>query len=94
MDAARTGFVLVSTPEHLPVAETERAATALRRNGVPVAGLVANRVRSSDGEAQYLRHLEAIARPSALLQLAEQPGPLRGVDRLRAVADVIAGIAP
>ena len=84
----------MSTPEHLAVAETDRAVTALRRNGVPVAGLVANRVRSNEGEAPYLGQLESMARPSTLLRLDEQPGQLRGVDRLRTVADALTGLAP
>jgi len=44
VDEAVTALFLVLVPEKLPVLETEKAVQALRRHGVPLAGLVVNRV--------------------------------------------------
>lgn len=61
-DAAHSAFVLVLTPERLPVEETARALAALRRARVPVAGLVVNRVLPDSADGAFLaarRRLEA-----------------------------------
>ena len=43
-DPHRTGFVFVVTPEHLPVAETERSVRMLDKYGIPVAAILLNQV--------------------------------------------------
>lgn len=44
LDPEVTAFVLVLVPEKLPILESEKALETLRRHGVPVAGMVVNRV--------------------------------------------------
>jgi len=43
-DRERTSFVFVLTPEHLPVAETERAVGALAKAGIPVGPIITNQI--------------------------------------------------
>ncbi len=68
-DARRTAFVFVVIPERLVIVETERAMGTLGRYGVPVAGVVVNRVIPADADgafvarrrerqAEYLRMIE------------------------------------
>jgi arsenite-transporting ATPase len=86
LDVAATGFVLVLIPERLPVLETRRAVDALRRFGVPLVGLVVNRVLPTgplgdffeQRREQESRYLEQIRR-----QLGDLPSvqvPLFGRD--------------
>lgn len=44
LDPDRTGFLLVLVPEKLPILESRMALDALERFGVPVLGLVVNRI--------------------------------------------------
>jgi arsenite-transporting ATPase len=50
-DADRTSFRVVCQPERLVVAETERLVARLREAGVPVGGLVVNRVLTDIDES-------------------------------------------
>ncbi len=43
-DPERTAFVLVLIPERLPIWETETAAAALARNGIPIGAILVNQV--------------------------------------------------
>ncbi|WGL16942.1 ArsA family ATPase [Microbulbifer bruguierae] len=43
-DASETGFVFVMTAETLPLQETRRAASALNAAGIPIVGLIINRL--------------------------------------------------
>lgn len=58
-DRALTGFVVVFTPERLPVAETLEVADSLTALKVPLAALVAN--RRSPGDAGELLRLRRVA---------------------------------
>jgi anion-transporting ArsA/GET3 family ATPase len=65
-DPERTAVVLTCLPEELPVTETLEGVAALREAGLPVAGVVANRVtRDRLG-----------GRAARLAALARDPGPL------------------
>ncbi|MBM7112684.1 arsenic transporter [Archangium primigenium] len=68
-DPARTGAVLVTLPEPLPVSETLELSTAIGRHGIPIAAGVLNRMPedpfSPDGRA-------------AVEQLLGAHGPHRG----------------
>ena len=65
-DPGRTAVVLTCLPEELPVTETLEAVAALRQAGLPVGGVVANRVtRDRLG-----------GRAGRLTALARDPGPL------------------
>lgn len=85
LDPEVTGFVLVLIPERLPIAETQRALSALREHEVPIGGLVVNRVlpEHADGtflsrrrsqEAEYLREIDRLFRnyPRLRVPMLEQ----------------------
>lgn len=52
VDDKRAGFVFVLNPQQLPILETEKAISFLERNGIPVEGVIINRVlpEKTDGE--------------------------------------------
>jgi arsenite/tail-anchored protein-transporting ATPase len=52
-DAATAGFVMVLTPERLPVEETKRAVDALEQMGVAIPGVVVNRVLPPAIDGEY-----------------------------------------
>ena len=52
-DAAAAGFVMVLTPERLPIEETKRAVDALETMGVAIPGVVINRVLPAAIEGEY-----------------------------------------
>jgi arsenite/tail-anchored protein-transporting ATPase len=54
LDPDSTAFILVLTPEKLPVLETAKALAVLRQHEVPVAGLVVNRVLPDDAEGAFV----------------------------------------
>jgi anion-transporting ArsA/GET3 family ATPase len=65
-DPERTAVVLTCLPEELPVTETVEGAAALRDAGLPVAGVVANRVTGD----------RLVGRAGRLAALARDPAPL------------------
>ncbi len=90
-DSSRCSFVIVLTPERLPVAESIELHEELTRTGVDVGGLVVNRVSPADAgdflatrrEAE-LRQLDRLR--SALPQIPCLQVPLRQEDLVGAVA--------
>jgi arsenite/tail-anchored protein-transporting ATPase len=101
-DPARAGFVFVIIPERLPILETRRAVDALGRYGIPVTGVVVNRVLpvAADGEfvarrrqreARYLADIDrAFANlPRPRVELQEED--VVGVAALRALAGFAGG---
>jgi anion-transporting ArsA/GET3 family ATPase len=68
-DPGRTAVVLTCLPEELPVTETLEGIGALRRAGLPVGGVVANRVTGD----------RLGGRAGRLAALARDPGPLAAV---------------
>jgi anion-transporting ArsA/GET3 family ATPase len=68
-DPGRTAVVLTCLPEELPVTETLEGIGALRRAGLPVGGVVANRVTGD----------RLGGRAGRLATLARDPGPLAAV---------------
>lgn len=101
-DPARTAFVFVVTPEWLPTAETGRAVETLRRHGIPVGGLVVNRVVGAGDEGPFAaqrRAEQAVVLESIDQQFAQWPrahipdfqGDLRGADALARVGEVLCG---
>jgi anion-transporting ArsA/GET3 family ATPase len=65
-DPAQTAVVLTCLPEELPVTETLEGIAALREAGLPVAGVVANRVTGD----------QLGGRAGRLVALARDPAPL------------------
>jgi anion-transporting ArsA/GET3 family ATPase len=68
-DPGRTAVVLTCLPEELPVTETLEGAAALREAGLPVAGVVANRV-TGDRLGGRAGRLAALSRDPAPLAAA------------------------
>jgi anion-transporting ArsA/GET3 family ATPase len=68
-DPGRTAVVLTCLPEELPVTETLEGIDALRRAGLPVGGVVANRV-TGDRLGGRAGRLAALARDAAPLRKA------------------------
>ncbi|MFQ6046246.1 MAG: ArsA family ATPase [Gemmatimonadales bacterium] len=58
-DSDRTAFVFVLIPERLPIIETERAARALERHGIPIAAVIVNRVLPENAGGEFLRERRA-----------------------------------
>lgn len=52
-DAATAGFVMVLTPERLPLEETKRAVDALETMGVAIPGVIVNRVLPPAIDGEY-----------------------------------------
>ncbi|MCX5971657.1 MAG: ArsA family ATPase, partial [Coprothermobacterota bacterium] len=93
-DAASTEFVVVTIPEEMAVAESERLVAALVRLRVPVRNLVVNHVLEDDflcpscqqRRAEQVESLERIRLVFAdlhLLKLPQLPYEVRGVEQLR-----------
>jgi anion-transporting ArsA/GET3 family ATPase len=68
-DPGRTAVVLTCLPEELPVTETLEGVAALRRAGLPVGGVVANRL-TGDRLGGRAGRLAALARDPAPLATA------------------------
>jgi anion-transporting ArsA/GET3 family ATPase len=73
-DPGRTAVVLTCLPEELPVTETLEAVAALRQAGLPVGGVVANRV-TRDRLGGRAGRLAGLARdPAPLAKAAAEAG--------------------
>ena len=73
-DPGRTAVVLTCLPEELPVTETLEGVEALRRAGLPVGGVVANRV-TGDRLGGRAGRLAGLARdPAPLAEVAAAAG--------------------
>jgi arsenite/tail-anchored protein-transporting ATPase len=103
-DASRTSFTLVTIPEALAVEETARYYDLLGREGVPVTGLVVNRVERVRPGCAYCRAraesqrpwLERIARDFKQLRPRAVPlldGEVRGLDALRNFSSLSSDLA-
>jgi arsenite/tail-anchored protein-transporting ATPase len=97
-DAALCAFVFVLIPERLPLAETRRAVAALRRFGIPVGGVVVNRVLppAADGaflaarrerERELLAEIDSAFAGEYLVRVPELASGISGVEALSRVAD-------
>lgn len=53
-DPARTALLFVLTPEKLPILETGRAVKSLQQEGLPLAGLVVNRILPERADGEFL----------------------------------------
>lgn len=98
-DAAVTAFLFVLNPEKLPILETERALGLLDRYGIPVPGLVVNRI-IPHGTGAFLerrrldqeRFLEDIRTRFAGRELRELPlldRDIQGMDELRRIGALL-----
>lgn len=105
LDPAVTAFYLVLNPDALAVAETRRARQTLREYGVPVAGLIVNRILPDEADGDFNRqrreqegeYLAAIERDFADLVRGELPLTAReprGLDALRPLAERLNTVFP
>jgi len=100
-DAAHTAFVLVLTPERLPILESAKALKILQRFRVPVAALVVNRVLPVEADGAFLAdrreqeaaHLAEIQRRFGGLTQWRLPLLSRDVQGLAALRAVAARLA-
>ena len=92
-DPHRTGFVFVVTPEHLPVAETERSVKMLDKYGIPVAAIFLNQVVPEDADgallgarrerqARYIRRVREAFAAHPVHEVPLMDGRLRGLEGL------------
>jgi arsenite/tail-anchored protein-transporting ATPase len=98
-DRAQTAFVFVIVPERLPILETERALRVLEKYGIPVGGVIVNRIlpdvdetfikKRRQREAEYLRTIETTFEAVPLLHLPLFETDIAGLAALRALAAVL-----
>jgi arsenite-transporting ATPase len=104
-DVAATEFVVVTIPEEMAVAESERLVAALKRLRIPVRNLVVNHVLEQDflcpscqqRRAEQVESLERIRLAFAdlhLLKLPQLSYEVRGVEQLRRFAGFFTGTHP
>jgi arsenite/tail-anchored protein-transporting ATPase len=95
-----TALIFVLTPEKLPILETRRAIDALSAFGLPVRGIVVNRVLPEEADGSFLarrrrsesRHLAEIDAAFAGLPIARIPmlaEDAEGIAALDVVADCL-----
>lgn len=96
LDRDATAFLFVLIPEKLPILETEKAVRVLEENGVPVAGLVVNRVLPEHSlgdflekrraqEAEYLARIDRTFRAIPRVRIPLLPTDVQGPEALREV---------
>jgi len=97
LDAQSTVFLLVLIPERLPILESAKAIAALEQFGVPLAGLVVNRVlpegpigdfleERREQEKSYLRQIEEEFRHVPQIRVPLFSRDVGGLEPLREVA--------
>lgn len=100
-DPDNTGFIFVMTPEKLPILETRRAVDSLQESGIPVAGIVINRVLPDSVDGAFFaarlntqqRHLDDINQQFsklATLRIPLQEDDVQGIDAIRAFSGLLA----
>ena len=101
-DPAATEFVMVTIPEEMAVAESERMLNALKRFRIPVRSLIINHVVEQDtrcpacrgrrsGQGASLERIERAFVGLHLLKLPQLPREVRGQNPLRRFAGFFVG---
>jgi arsenite-transporting ATPase len=91
-DPTRTAFVFVLLPERLSLLETERAVTVLERYGIPIGGVIVNKVvpnGASTEQQNRLRDVTASFSRFDLYRLPHFEREVLGVDALRRLAGCV-----
>jgi len=99
-DAESTAFVLVLTPERLPMAETAKTRKLLEEHGVPIAAVIVNRVlpEEADGhfleerrerEREYLKDIAGITQGLTTKQVPLLTHDVSGLAQLRQIAELL-----
>lgn len=96
---AECGFLLVFTPERLPVLESRQLYEGLRDAGVTLVGLVANRrapasegsflAERRDREEHYVKAIAAAIPDVPMFELPMLRGDLEGPDAVAAIAELL-----
>lgn len=99
-DPEKTGFIFVMTPEKLPILETRRAVDSLQESGIPVSGLIINRVLPDSVDGAFFaarlvtqqRHMEEIRKlfttlPTLYIPLQECD--VQGIDAIQAFSKML-----
>ena len=100
LDAESTAFLLVLIPERLPILESIKAVAALKQFGVPLAGLVVNRVlpdgpigefleERREQEKAYLRQIEEQFRQVPQVRVPLFPRDVGGLEPLRQIGQYL-----
>ncbi len=104
LDKESTAFVLVLIPERLPILESTKAAAALEKFGVPLAGVVVNRVLPEGDigefleerrtqEQEYLRQIEELFSRVPRIRVPLFPRDVGGLEPLRELGAYLYGDA-
>ena len=103
-DPEQTSFIFVVTPRRLPVLETLRAVTALRKYDIPIGGIVVNRaddvpagtsqaVKSASEDGGWLfTGTDCVDLPRWIVPTL--PGEVVGLDALRRAAQAVSPSRP
>jgi arsenite-transporting ATPase len=94
LDPEAVAFVLVLIPERLPILESAKALAALKEFGVPIAGLVVNRIlpdgpigefleERREQEKAYLRQIEERFKSVPQIRVPLFPRDVGGLEPLR-----------
>ena len=98
-DADTTAFVLVLTPERLPIVETEQSRHLLSHYNVPVGGIVVNRVlpaevedsdffrRRREQQRSYLADIRSRFHDLSITEIPLQATDITGLEELHGVAE-------
>jgi arsenite-transporting ATPase len=100
LDAEATAFVLVLIPERLPILESIKAVAALEKFGVPLAGIVVNRVlpegpigefleERRTQEQEYLREIEERFSQVPRIRVPLFPRDVGGLEPLRQLGEYL-----
>jgi len=101
-DADATGFVMVTIPEEMAVAESERLAVSLKKYRIPICNLLVNHVVSQnvycpfceerrDEQAASLEKIERVFSDLHIVKLPQLPCEVRGLEPLRRFARFFIG---
>lgn len=97
----QTTFVFVLIAERLPILETGKAVKLLRHHGVPVGGVIVNRILPDEAadhpflaarreqEANYLKEIEATFADLPRVRLPLLSRDVVGMDSLERIADAL-----
>jgi len=100
LDPEATMFLLVLIPERLPILESAKAIAALEQFGVPIAGLVVNRIlpdgpigdfleERREQEKTYLRQIELQFKDKLQIRVPLFPRDVGGLEPLRQVGSYL-----
>ena len=100
MDQETTAFILVLTPEKLPILETRKALELLGRHTMKVGAIVVNRLLPEDAEgsfietrrrqeSEYRREIEQLFKAIPLYHLPLLPHDVHGTEALASIGRLL-----